>query len=61
MDTLVAVGTLTAYTFSVVELLRAGPELLFEARRADRVLALGAYESRNAAEPIRALLHHENV
>jgi copper-transporting P-type ATPase V len=61
MDTLVAVGTLAAYTFSVVELLRGSSELYFEtAALLIAFLVLGRYfevrAKRRAGKAIRALL-----
>ncbi len=61
MDTLIAMGTLTAYTFSVVVLLRGGTELYFEtAALLIAFLVLGRYfevrARRRAGKAIRALL-----
>lgn len=61
MDTLIAVGTLTAYGYSVVELLRGGTELYFEvAAGILAFLVLGRYfEARakgRAGQSLRALL-----
>ncbi|MGH3843810.1 MAG: heavy metal translocating P-type ATPase [Pseudonocardiaceae bacterium] len=61
MDTLVALGTLTAYTFSLVELLRGHRELYFEtAALLIAFLVLGRYfevrAKRRAGKAIRALL-----
>ncbi|MFC4949280.1 heavy metal translocating P-type ATPase [Pseudonocardia sp. GCM10023141] len=61
MDTLIAIGTLTAYTFSLVELLRGRTELYFEtAALLIAFLALGRYfevrARRRAGKAIKALL-----
>ncbi|MGH3775978.1 MAG: heavy metal translocating P-type ATPase [Pseudonocardiaceae bacterium] len=61
MDTLIAIGTLTAYTFSLVELLRGQHELYFEtAALLIAFLVLGRYfevrAKRRAGKAIRALL-----
>lgn len=61
MDTLIALGTLAAYTFSLVELLRGGTELYFEtAALLIAFLVLGRYfevrARRRAGKAIRALL-----
>ncbi|MGH3984102.1 MAG: heavy metal translocating P-type ATPase, partial [Pseudonocardiaceae bacterium] len=61
MDTLIAIGTLTAYTFSLVELLRGQRELYFEtAALLIAFLVLGRYfevrAKRRAGTAIRALL-----
>ncbi|MBA2474152.1 MAG: heavy metal translocating P-type ATPase, partial [Pseudonocardiales bacterium] len=61
MDTLVALGTVTAYTFSLVELLRGQRELYFEtAALLIAFLVLGRYfevrAKRRAGKAIRALL-----
>ncbi len=60
MDTLIAIGTLTAYTFSVVQLLTGGHELYFEA--AVLIIAflvtgrwLEARAKRHAGQALRAL------
>ncbi|HEY6424734.1 MAG TPA: heavy metal translocating P-type ATPase [Pseudonocardiaceae bacterium] len=60
MDTLIAIGTLTAYTFSLVELLRGSTELYFEtAALLIAFLVLGRYlevrAKRRAGRAIRAL------
>ncbi|MGQ0481976.1 MAG: heavy metal translocating P-type ATPase [Pseudonocardia sp.] len=61
MDTLIALGTLTAYVFSIVQLLRGRPELYFEtAALLIAFLTLGRYfevrAKRRAGKAIRALL-----
>jgi cation-transporting ATPase V/Cu+-exporting ATPase len=61
MDTLIAMGTLAAYTFSLVELLRGGSARYFEtAALLIAFLALGRYfevrAKRRAGRAIRALL-----
>ena len=61
MDTLIAIGTLAAYTFSLVELLRGGHALYFEtAALLIAFLVLGRYfevrARRRAGKAIRALL-----
>ncbi|MGH3520368.1 MAG: heavy metal translocating P-type ATPase [Haloechinothrix sp.] len=61
MDTLIAIGTLTAFVFSLVELLRGSHELYFEtAALLIAFLALGRYfeirAKRRAGKAIRALL-----
>ncbi|MGI8625275.1 MAG: heavy metal translocating P-type ATPase [Geodermatophilaceae bacterium] len=61
MDTLIALGTLAAYTFSLVELLRGRTELYFEtAALLIAFLVLGRYfevrARRRAGKAIRALL-----
>lgn len=61
MDTLIAIGTLAAYTFSLVELLRGGHDLYFEtAALLIAFLVLGRYfevrAKRRAGKAIRALL-----
>ena len=61
MDTLIAIGTLAAYTFSTVELLRGGHTLYFEtAALLIAFLVLGRYfevrAKRRAGTAIRALL-----
>jgi cation-transporting ATPase V len=61
MDTLIAIGTLAAYTFSLVELLRGGRDLYFEtAALLIAFLVLGRYfevrAKRRAGTAIRALL-----
>ncbi|MGI8720917.1 MAG: heavy metal translocating P-type ATPase [Geodermatophilaceae bacterium] len=61
MDTLIAIGTLAAYTFSLAELLRGSTELYFEtAALLIAFLVLGRYfearAKRRAGKAIRALL-----
>ncbi|MBW0090057.1 copper-translocating P-type ATPase [Pseudonocardia sp. KRD-184] len=61
MDTLIAIGTLAAFTFSLVELLRGSTELYFEtAALLIAFLVLGRYfevrAKRRAGKAIRALL-----
>ncbi|MBW0108058.1 copper-translocating P-type ATPase [Pseudonocardia sp. KRD-182] len=61
MDTLIAIGTLAAFTFSLVVLLRGGTELYFEtAALLIAFLVLGRYfevrAKRRAGKAIRALL-----
>jgi copper-transporting P-type ATPase V len=61
MDTLIAIGTMAAFTFSLVELLRGRHELYFEtAALLIAFLALGRYfeirAKRRAGKAIRALL-----
>ncbi len=61
MDTLIAIGTLTAYVFSIVQLLRGRDELYFEtAALLIAFLTLGRYfevrAKRGAGKAIRALL-----
>ncbi len=61
MDTLIAIGTLAAYTFSLVELLRGGRNLYFEtAALLIAFLVLGRYfevrARRRAGKAIRSLL-----
>jgi len=61
MDTLIAIGTLTAYTFSLVEVLQSRRELYFEtAALLIAFLVLGRYfevrAKRRAGKAIRALL-----